>query len=313
MKLTPYRIDEIREIVSGRVLNDAPMSRFTSFGIGGIADLVAEPDNPDELTRLLRRLREKGIPRVILGAGTNVIFSDAGFRGVVVRTGSLKAFDVREDGCDAALVSAAAGLPLQALVNRVCRLGWTGLEPLWGIPGSVGGAVVTNAGSGGVCLAEFLEEVKLVTERGEHITASKADLEYGYRSMKLPPESVVVEATLRLSRGLPERIEEGLEKAKALRLSTQPYGQPSAGCVFKNPSTENPAGAIIDRLGFKGVTVGGAQVSPVHANFIVNLGGASASDVMNLIEMIRSRVKEMEQIDLELEIQVIGERTAHER
>ena len=307
MKLTPNRIDEIRDIVSGRVLTNALMSRFTSFRIGGAADLIAEPDNLNELASLLRYLSDRAIPRVILGAGTNVVFLDAGFRGVVVRTGSLKAFQVREIGCDAALVSAAAGLPLQVLVNRVCRLGWTGLEPLWGIPGSCGGAVVANAGAGGVCVADFLEEVKLVTERGEHVAASKAELEYGYRFMKLPAGSVVAEATLRLLKGVPEKIDTELEKAKTQRRSAQPFDQPSAGCVFKNPSPADPAGAIIDRLGFKGVAVGKAQVSPVHANFIVNLGGASAAEVLELIELIRSRVKETEQIDLELEIRIIGE------
>lgn len=312
MKLTPYRKDEIREVVSGRVLTDVPMSRFTSLRIGGVADLVAEPDNLNELAFLLRYLRDKAIPRVILGAGTNVIFRDAGFRGVVIRTGSLKGFHIHQNGRDAAVVSAAAGLPLPVLVSRACRLGWTGLEPLWGIPGTVGGGVVVNAGAGGVCMADFLEEVKLVTERGEHITLPKADLTYGYRYMKLPAGSVVVEATLRLSMGVPEKIDAELEKAKSLRLSSQPSDQPSAGCIFKNPSPDNPAGAIIDRLGFKGLVVGGAQVSPVHANFIVNLGGASASDVLDLIGLIRSRVKETEQIDLELEVQVIGERTAHE-
>jgi len=294
-------------MVSGRILTDVPLRRFSSFRIGGPADLVVEPDTADQFTDLLRYLHLNSVPRLILGAGTNVLFHDAGFRGVVVLTGRLKGFQIYENGSDHSVVTAGAGLPLSVVIHRACRLGWKGLEPLWGIPGSFGGAVVANAGSGGVCLGDFLHEVRLLDETGETLVLGKRDLEYEYRSMKLPRASTVTEGRLRLSRGSRESIGLALENAKAVRMATQPRSQPSAGCVFKNPSQDTPAGAVIDRLGFKGMTVGGAQVSQVHANFIVNIGKAAASDVMELIAVIRDRVRQIQGLELELEIRIVGE------
>lgn len=307
MKLTPAHIDEIRRMVSGRILKDVPLRRFSSFRIGGPADLVVEPDTADQLADLWRYLLENSIPRLILGAGTNVLFHDAGFRGVVVLTGRLKTFQIYENGSEHSVIAAGAGLPLSVVIHRACRFGWTGLEPLWGIPGSFGGGIVANAGSGGVCLGDFLHEMRLLDETGKILVLEKTDLEYGYRSMKVPRASVVTEGKLRLCRGIPATIGAGLADAKTVRKRTQPRSQPSAGCVFKNPSQDNPAGAVIDRLGFKGMTVGGAQVSPVHANFIVNLGDASSSDVMELIAVIRDRVRQTKGLELELEIRIIGE------
>jgi UDP-N-acetylmuramate dehydrogenase len=193
------------------------------------------------------------------------------------------------------------------VITRTCGHGWSGLEPLWGIPGSFGGALVMNAGSGGVSTWDFLETLKLLNHRGEEIILRRSELEYGYRFVRLPPHTIVVEGTVRLGRADDDKIEADLQKAREHRRSTQPLNHPSAGCVFKNPSPDNPAGAIIDRLGFKGVACGGAVVSELHANFIVNKAHASASDVLRLIGLIRERVKKEENIDLELEIRIVGE------
>lgn len=306
MMLTPRHIDEIRKLLQGRVLTDVPLSRFTSFRIGGPADLVAEPDRVETLAELLRYLHDEKIPRIILGSGTNVLFRDEGVRGVVVRTGSLTGLEVHTNGSDDAAVRAAAGQPFPVVISKTCKEGWSGLEELWGIPGSFGGAVATNAGAGGISVADRLVSLKLLTDRGGELVLGRDDLVYGYRSLKLPADAVVVEGIARLRRGDRDAIESSLEAARARRRGRQPSDRPSAGCVFKNPSPENPAGAIIDRLGFKGMTVGGAQVSPLHANFIVNLGNARARDVLELIETVRRTVKEKENIDLELEIRVMG-------
>jgi UDP-N-acetylmuramate dehydrogenase len=255
----------------------------------------------------MKYVRTWRLPHLFLGAGTNVLFEDGGFRGVVIRLTSLRELQVVTNGSNACRITAEAGVSLPALISKTAGLGFTGLEPLWGIPGSFGGAVVTNAGSGGVAIGDFLVELKLLNESVEELTLDKPEIDCGYRFMKLPPRAMVVQGTLRLLSGETASIEAQLAKARTGRRTSQPWNVSSAGCVFKNPSPHNPAGAIIDRLGFKGLTAGGAQVSEIHANFIVNRGGATAADVLHLIELIRQRVKVSENIDLELEIRVIAE------
>jgi UDP-N-acetylmuramate dehydrogenase len=311
MILSPLHIGEIREIIRGRIEADASLQRFTSFKIGGPADLVAEPGSASELASLHLYLTEQEIPYVLLGSGTNVLFHDKGFRGVVVRLTSIDGFSVEENGSDHALITVAAGVPLPLVVSRTARTGWTGMEPLWGIPGSFGGAVVTNAGAGGVSIGERLEQVKLMTRSNEMITLGKDSVRFGYRSMLLPRGAIVLEGTIRLCRADLRFTEAELDRARVRRRSSQPWDRPSAGCIFKNPDPNNPAGALIDRLGFKGAQVGDARVSEVHANFIVNRGAATAADVMELIEKIKRRVRAEEGIELELEIRVMGEEAAH--
>jgi len=268
---------------------------------------VAVPENAEQLTDLIDYLRDRKIPRFFLGGGTNVLFHDAGFRGVVVRMTALRAFDLTTNGSGQGRMNVAAGAALQKVIAKARKLGWTGLEALWGIPGSFGGAVVTNAGAGGACIGEILATVDLLTQTGERVSLEKEEIRHSYRTLELPRGSVVLSGTLKLNRDDPASIEEKLAKAKSLRRTTQPRGVHSAGCVFKNPSPDNPAGAIIDRLGFKGLTVGGAQVSKRHANFIVNRGKATSTDVMQLVEHIRERVWQEERIELEMEICVVGE------
>lgn len=307
MTLNDGHIDEICQLVQGHVLTRVPLSRFTSFKIGGPADLVVEPQNIEQLAAVISYLKERGIPRVFLGHGTNVLFHDAGFRGVVVRMHALRDFDVHTNGSGLGRISAAAGVPLSSVVSKACSLGWTGLEPLWGIPGSFGGAVVTNAGAGGVCIGDFLVRIALLSETGKETTLEKEQIRYGYRALDLPRGAVVVGGAVRLQHGEAASIESKLQNARSRRRASQPLGLASAGCVFKNPSPDNPAGAMLDRLGFKGAAIGGAQVSERHANFIINRGTATAADVLELIERVRERVRQEEQIELELEICVIGE------
>ena len=167
--------------------------------------------------------------------------------------------------------------------------------------------MVTNAGAGEVSISDPLVTIRLLSDRGEPITLNKQDFRSGYRSMEIPPRSVVVEGVLQLTRGRSEAVEARMAAARERRQGRQPSGAPSAGCVFKNPSPEQSAGLIIDRLGFKGMSVGDAQVSDVHANFIVNRGKARAADVLELVEKIKTRVREKEGLELDLEIRVIGE------
>jgi UDP-N-acetylmuramate dehydrogenase len=312
MTLTVRQIGEIRDLLQGRILTDVPLSRFTSFRIGGPADLVAEPATVQELTRLIRYLAGECVPHMLLGAGTNVLFHDRGYRGVVVRTGAIDGFEVAENGSEYALVTVAAGVPLASVVSRTSKLGWQGLESLWGIPGSFGGAVATNAGAGQSCVGECLVGMNLITDRGEEVSLQQNAICYEYRSMAIPPKHVIAGGTLRLKRGAPDAIQEQLAAARARRQGKQPWDKPSAGCVFKNPSPDKHAGALIDRLGLKGMTIGDAQVSEVHANFIINRGSATASDVLELIRLVRGRVREEEGLELELEIHVFDEEAARD-
>lgn len=306
MILTQQQIDEISALLSRPVVPHAQLRSYSSFRIGGPADLLVEPESIHELRSVMEYAREHGIPYFVLGAGTNVLFQDEGFRGMVLRMGAIRGFEVLENGSDVAQARVAAGEPLSAVVSRLAKLGWRGVEGLWGIPGMFGGAVATNAGSGGVWISDLLAVIKLMNPDGLETSVETSDLQYGYRHLNLPQETVVLEGIIRVNRAEPQFVEADIEAARSRRRRTQPIDMPTAGCVFKNPSVDKPAGALIDMLGLKGYRVGDAQVSELHANFIVNHGNARALDVLELIETIRSKVKEQEGIDLELEIKVVG-------
>jgi UDP-N-acetylmuramate dehydrogenase len=307
MKLAPDRIEEIQGLIKGDCRTNVSLSEFTSFRIGGPADLLVEPADSEEMAAVLSYVRAERIPSIVLGSGTNILFNDRGFRGIVIRTTSMSGFELLRNGSEHARITVSAGFPLQRLVSRSAKLGWTGFEPLWGIPGSFGGAVVMNAGARGACIGDYIEHLKVVDRKGKERHYEKEHLRFSYRSADSIVGTVVVEGTVRLAREKPEAIETELEKSRSARRASQPLDAQSAGCVFKNPSKGKPAGMLIDALGFKGSRVGGAEVSRVHANFIINAGGATAHDVLELIEKIRARVREAEGIDLDLEIRVIGE------
>lgn len=308
MSLSPKHISEIRKMVSGRVESNVSLDRFTSFRIGGPADLLVEPVTVSELQTLVRFLGEHDEGWIILGSGTNVLFPDKGVRDVVIRMGAMREYELTQNGSDHARIACGAGTALPAVVKRASQSGMTGIEGLWGIPGSFGGAVVINAGSLDTTIGDHLMQIDLVGARGEALTLTGEQIRHSYRSMNVPSGSTVVGGTIRLRRGNLEIIEDNLSKAREKRRSSQPLDRASAGCVFKNPDPAHPAGALIDKLGLKGTTVGGAQISDMHANFIINRGNARACDVLELIAQIRSRVREEYGLDLDLEIQVIGGR-----
>jgi UDP-N-acetylmuramate dehydrogenase len=298
-------ISEIRKIVSGRVEEDFPLSRVSSFGIGGPADLLVEPSGAAELKELVGLLEYRGLPRLFVGGCTNLLFVDEGFRGVVVRLGRLNGFSFEEVGDGRCRLTAEAGAPLAALVYKACKWGWSGLSALWGIPGTVGGAVVGNAGSAGASIGDLVNEIGLMEYSGVEFRISGSEIHHGYRRMDLPENVVVVSAVLMLGREDRDVLAQKVEEAKRTRMVGQPWKSRSAGCVFRNPCPEIPAGRLIEDLGFKGLVVGGAQVSDIHANFIVNVGGASSRDVLELIGMIRDKAWEKSHVRLDLEIHVV--------
>ena len=311
MTIDPQAIGAMRRLLRGSVRTGVFLRDLTSFRIGGAADAVVEPCDLEDMVNIKTFLAEEGIPNVVLGAGTNVLCSDKGYRGVIVRTAGLKCMVMTTGDFEAGRITAGAGVGLTALINRAYKAGCRGMERLWGIPGSVGGSIAVNAGAAGAAACDFLEELKLVTSDGSIVALKRDDLNSGYRYTCLPENGIVLEVVFRFPWGNGSESREDLRYWMRLRKERQPWRIPSAGCVFKNPDQGDSAGAIIDRLGFKGVSEGGAQVSPIHANFIVNKGGATSGDVLRLIRSIRRRVNDEYNIQLELEIQLIGEGLEH--
>ncbi|MDR7483800.1 MAG: UDP-N-acetylmuramate dehydrogenase [Armatimonadota bacterium] len=284
------------------VRRDEPMAPHAQFRIGGPADLLVIPRSQAELRAALDIVFHEGIRPVILGQGSNVLIGDRGIRGVVVKIG--KGLDhIRFDG---ATVTAEAGAGLPALALQCARRGLGGLEFAAGIPGSVGGAVVMNAGAHGHAMAEVVVAVDVLGPDGaRRLTREAAG--FGYRTTILQDRPwVVTSATLVLRPEDPAAVRARLEAWLAQRGATQPVGPPSSGCIFRNPPGDH-AGRLIDAAGGKGLAVGGARVSTLHANYIINEGGATASDVLALAERVRRLVADHAGVMLDLEVKLLGE------
>ncbi len=262
-------------------------------------------DAPDEraFKECVAYLADEGVPSRVLGRGTNVLVRGGGIEGAVLIAGDALGGVER----DANTVSAGSGISLARLLSFCADEGLSGLEGLAGIPGTVGGAVVTNAGSHGTAIGEHLTEI-VAFEPGKSSAAIAAgQLGIGYRHTALPPGAIVERVRLELEEGDPEKIRESQRETLDRKWRAQPCGMRSAGCIFKNPP-DVPAGLLIDRTGLKGTRVGGAVVSDLHANFIVNDRGATADDVEKLIEVVRTKVREEAGVELELEIEIVGRR-----
>jgi len=284
---------------------DVPASRLNTFRVGGTVRCVARPRTEDSLKTLLKTLKAEGLPWTIVGNGSNVLFPDGAWDHMVIlldRCATRLEYHRRDDRSGTLRVG--SGLKLTHLLKLCIRHGWTGLEFLAGIPATVGGAVVMNAGTRDGAVGDVLERVRLLDETLRERTVSRSELSMGYRSGGLPPGAVVLEADFRVRLGLPRRIAGKVAGFLRERRQSQPARWPSAGCVFKNPPGLS-AGALIDQAGFKGYRVGDAEVSPVHANWIVNRGRATRADVLEVIRTVRHGVRERFGVDLELEVRVL--------
>jgi UDP-N-acetylmuramate dehydrogenase len=292
--------EKLAACTAGAVRLNEPMSRHTSFRIGGPADYYIEPGTSEELACVLQCLRYENIPFFILGNGTNLLVGDAGYRGAVLRlAGDFCRFDFRDD-----LLDAGAAVPLAKLAREACNRGFGGLEFAAGIPGTLGGALVMNAGAHGSAVGEVLESADIIGSDLNVHTLAAGELGLAYRRSSIPPESVVCRARFRLRHGDRETLARVCETNLNFRRERQPR-QPNAGSVFKNPPGD-AAGRLIEAAGLKGRRCGGAMISDVHANFIVNCGGASARDVLELIAAAREEVLRQSGKTLELEIRLLG-------
>lgn len=274
------------------------MRNFTSLRVGGEIALIALPENESQAGRLVQLIEREQLPWSPLGHGTNVLAGPGPIHRVAV---SLKLYEgiLRWEGNR---VTAGSGHSLPALVYAAAERGLGGIEGLSGIPGSVGGALRMNAGAYGYEIADVIESVKVATGEGVKVIP-RAELEFRYRSSPFTDHDLTLETTLALAPNDPEEIKAELARCKELRRTHQPISAKSAGCIFKNPAGL-ATGHIIDEMGLKGTMTGGARVSEVHANFVINAGEASADDMFALIGLIRERVKTERDIDLEYEVEV---------
>jgi len=292
--------------VSGPVLFDEPLDRHTSMGVGGPADVLAFPQNREELATLISSLRRENVPFLILGNGTNLLVRDGGFRGMVVSLQGLQQLSWSLCSGGEMRVRAEAGVPLAAIVRLSQKESLTGMELCAGIPGSVGGAIRMNAGAFGREVKDVVTEITVLNERQELETLSRQDLSFGYRRLDLSENVVIVSAEFVLYPGKGEEIAAKIGEILALRKKKHPLNLRNAGSIFKNPRSM-PAGRLIEEVGLKGTRRGDAMVSELHGNFIVNLGHARTADVENLMEEIKARVRDCLYIHLEAEVHIVGE------
>jgi len=281
------------------VRSGEPLAPHTWFHLGGPAEYFAEPRTIEELQMLVRRSVDEGIPLRLLGGGSNVLVRDEGVPGMVVRLSAPAFSDIAAKG---RRVTAGGGAKLGHLISVSVREGLAGLEPLVGIPGTVGGALNGNAGSRGGDIGQWTCRATVMTRSGDLLVRERDDLTFAYRESSLD-ELAIVAAEFELEQEDPEELTKRMQKYWIVKKAAQPLGHQSAGCIFKNPRGMS-AGMLIDQAGLKGSRVGGAEVSDLHANFIVADASATSQDVLRLIDLIRSRVAERLGVDLETEIEV---------
>lgn len=307
--------DNLKQLLDRGVVFDEPMARHTAFGIGGPADGLASPQSVKQLEALVRWARQNNIAYMILGGGTNILVKDGGIRGLVIRLDRLAGQVQWEEKASRVQVTAGVGVPTKRICALALRHGWQGMNFALGIPGSLGGAVIMNAGTAHGVMSGVLSAVIVMTATGDKQRLPMTALKSGYRNMGLPESveeqakapPILLTAELSLHLGNRQKIFQEARQMMQNRVAKQPSWQPSAGCFFKNPSPQTPAGRLIDQAGLKGAQVGDAQVAQRHANFIINRGRATAADVMALAKKIQTKVHRQFGIELDREVRIVGE------
>jgi UDP-N-acetylmuramate dehydrogenase len=295
----------------GEILWDKPMSQYSTLKVGGPAEAIISVTNIEDTKRLIHWLKENDINWWIVGRGSNILVPDHGLPGVTIvlegEFGSIKKISNKKDQKDEiSLISAGGGCSLSKVVNYCTTNSLSGLEFAVGIPGSIGGAVVMNAGAWGHEIGNLLDSATLMNNQGEIFTEQREKLGFTYRGWGKDTNTILLYATLSLTIAIKEEIKAACQEYQELRKKNQPITQPSAGSFFKNPP-EQSAGRLIDEAGLKGHTIGGAKISEKHANFIVNTGNASATDIINLMHLVQETVYKNFGIKLEPEVHILGD------
>lgn len=296
-------LEEVDKNNIGKVEREVFLSKYTTYKVGGLASCVIYPKNIDKLVLLIKLIKKYNLKYKVIGNGSNLLFSDKKFDGVIIKLNSLDNIEVFGNK-----IIVGAGYSLIKLCNVALKHSLTGLEFAAGIPATVGGAVFMNAGAYNSDMGYIVKNVKVLTDELEIISLTNREMDFHYRSSFLQkhPEYICLEVSISLKKGNKTAIEEVIKARRKRRLESQPLEFPSAGSVFRNPSSDMPAGKIIEDLGLKGINKGGAQVSKKHANFIINTGGASATDIRELIMYVKKAVKDNLNIDLRVEQEFVN-------
>lgn len=296
--------DKLNNVIAkDSILLDEPMSRHTTFRVGGPADFFVTPKAKEEVRDVICICKEAGMPYYIIGNGSNLLVSDAGYRGVIVQIYK----EMNEVKVEGDLVKAQAGALLSGIAAKALGAELSGFEFASGIPGTIGGACVMNAGAYGGEMKDVLESVTVLTGEGKIIELGRNELELGYRTSVIAKKGyIVLGAVLKLERGDGEKIKTYMDELKEKRVTKQPLEYPSAGSTFKRPEGYF-AGKLIEDAGLRGFQVGGAQVSEKHCGFVINRDHATAADIMELMRQVQIRVKENSGVDLEPEVKRLGD------
>lgn len=295
-------IDQIKRLGIGKVEEGNPLSKYTTYKTGGIASCVVYPKDIEKLVSLLKLIRDSQIPYKILGNGSNLLFSDQEYRGILIKLTELNQLEIIHNK-----IRVGAGFSLIKLSRIAAKNSLTGLEFASGIPGTIGGAVFMNAGAYKKDMGYIVRSVKVLTPDYRIIELENKELNFHYRTsfFKNHPNFVCLEANIRLERGSRNAIEDLMKSRLKRRLDSQPLNYPSAGSVFRNPEGMY-AGELIEKLGLKGFKIGGAMISDKHANFIINTGNATSKDIMELICYVKNQVKEKYNIELKVEQEFVN-------
>ena len=302
--------EELEEIFSeisfeGDVRSMEPMMKHTSLRIGGPADLFVVPRNLSSLQNILSVLDRKKIPFFIIGGGTNILVKDGGIGGVVISLASFRKIEILSENEMNVRVYVETGTPLQRLVNFSKEKGYSGIEGLAGIPGCVGGAISGNAGAFGYEMKDVITSVSVMNNKGNIKNHGAEIIDFGYRRSGISSTELLLSAEILLKKDDKKHVSAKIEDFLKRKWESQPLSEPSAGCVFKNP-TMLSAGKLIEEAGCKGMRMGGVEVSSTHANFFINKGKARAVDFIRLMEEVTQRVKKKFQVVLEPEIRIVG-------
>ncbi|PED96083.1 UDP-N-acetylmuramate dehydrogenase [Bacillus toyonensis] len=296
-------VNELIEANVGRVLVNEPLARYTTMKIGGPADILIVPKHVAGIEKILQLVKKYKIKWTVIGRGSNLLVSDKGIEGVVIRLGEgLDHLEVEKHR-----VRVGGGYPLIKLSTLLSRQGLAGLEFASGIPGSVGGAVYMNAGAHKSDISNILSKALILFENGTIEWLANRGMEFSYRTSVLQTKrpGIVLEAEFQLQVGEREKIVRNMQKNKDYRRETQPWNHPCAGSVFRNPIPYF-AGDLVEKAGLRGYQIGGAQISEMHGNFIINTGGASAQDVLDLISLIKHTIKDKFGVEMHTEVEIIG-------
>ncbi|WP_163101414.1 UDP-N-acetylmuramate dehydrogenase [Peribacillus alkalitolerans] len=296
-------IIELKELEVGKVLENEPLASHTTMKIGGPADLLVEPSSIENLEKTMKVIKKYNLKWRAIGRGSNLLVSDEGIEGVVIKlSAGLDQLEINENQ-----IRVGGGFSLVSLATQISKKGLSGLEFAGGIPGSVGGAVYMNAGAHGSDISKILVKAHVLFEDGNLQWLANEEMEFSYRTSVLQKNrpGIVIEAIFELQPGNREEIVAKIQANKMYRKDTQPYNFPCAGSIFRNPLPQY-AGRLVEDAGLKGHRIGGAMISEMHGNFIVNAGGATSEDVLALIQHVKDVILEKYGVEMETEVEIIG-------